>query len=50
MLMYEKLGVLEGVPFGEPVKQDGSSRISVDLLPLNKYCKRGHEPQELYLN
>jgi len=45
-----RLGVLECVPFGEPVgwchrmvvtrKQDGSPRRTVDLSPLNKYCKR----------
>ena len=45
-----RLGVLERVPFGEPVswchrmvvtrKQDGSPRRTVDLSPLNKYCKR----------
>ena len=45
-----RLGVLERVPFGEPVswchrrvvtmKQDGSPRRTVNLSPLNKYCKR----------
>ena len=46
----EALGVIEPVPFGEPVewchrmvvtrKQDGTPRRTVDLSPLNKYCKR----------
>ena len=50
LIRDEKLGVLERVPFGEPViwchrmvitrKQDGSPRRTVDLSPLNKYCKR----------
>ena len=50
LIRNEKLGVLERVPFGEPViwchrmvvtrKQDGSPKRTVDLSPLNKYCKR----------
>ena len=46
----EALGVIERVPFGEPVewchrmvvtrKEDGSPRRTVDLSPLNKFCKR----------
>ena len=46
----EALGVIERVPLGEPVdwchrmvvtrKPDGSPRRTVDLSPLNKYCKR----------
>ena len=45
-----KLSVIERVPYGEPVtwchrmvvtrKHDGSPRRTVDLSPLNKYCKR----------
>ena len=47
---FKALGVIEKVPYGEPVtwchrmvvtrKQDGSPRRTVDLSPLNKYCKR----------
>ena len=50
LIRDQKLGVLEGVPFGAPVtwchpmvvtrRQDGSPRRTVDLSPLNKYCKR----------
>ena len=50
LIRYEKLGVMERVPFGEAVswyhrmmatrKQNGSTRRTVDLSPLNKYCKR----------
>ena len=46
----EALGIIERVPYGEPVewchrmvitrKHDGSPRRVVDLSPLNKYCKR----------
>ena len=46
----EALGVIEKVPYGEPVtwchrmvvtrKHDGTPRRTVDLSPLNKYCKR----------
>ncbi|MEL6802241.1 MAG: DDE-type integrase/transposase/recombinase, partial [Bacteroidota bacterium] len=46
----EALGILEKVPYGVPVewchrlvvtrKHDGSPRRTVDLSPLNKYCKR----------
>jgi len=46
----EALVVVERVPYGEPVewchkmvvtrKQDGSPRGTVDLSPLNKFCKR----------
>ena len=46
----EALGILERVPFGVPVtwchrmvvtrKHDGTPRRTVDLSPLNKYCKR----------
>lgn len=46
----EALGVIEKVPYGEPVtwchrmvvtrKHDGSPRRTVDLSPLNKFCKR----------
>ena len=46
----EALGILERVPYGEPVtwchrlvvtrKHDGSPRRTVDLSPLNKFCKR----------
>ena len=48
--MNEKLGALERVCFSKPVawchcmvvtrKQDGSPRRTVDLSPLNEYCKR----------
>lgn len=44
------LGVIEKVPYGEPVtwchrmvvtrKHDGTPRRTVDLSPLNKFCKR----------
>ena len=50
LLRDESLGVIEKVPYGEPVtwchqmvitrKHDGSPRRTVDLSPLNKYCKR----------
>ena len=46
----ESLGILEKVPYGEPVtwchrlvvtrKHDGSPRRTVDLSPLNKFCSR----------
>lgn len=46
----EDLGVIERVPFGEPVtwchrmvitrKHDGGPRRTVDLSPLNKHCSR----------
>ena len=46
----EKMGVIEKVPYGEPVtwchrmvvtrKHDGSPRRTVDLSPLNKHCER----------
>ena len=46
----QALGILEEVPYGEPAKwchrmvvtrkQDGRPRRTVDLSPLNKYCKR----------
>ncbi len=50
LLRDEALGVIEKVPYGEPVtwchrmvvtrKHDGSPRRTVDLSPLNKSCKR----------
>ena len=50
LLRDEALGVIERVPYGEPVtwchrmvitrKHDGSPRRTVDLSPLNKFCKR----------
>ena len=50
LLRDEALGVIERVPYGVPVswchrmvvtrKQDGSPRRTVDLSPLNKFCKR----------
>ncbi|XP_048576277.1 uncharacterized protein LOC125557593 [Nematostella vectensis] len=50
LLRDEALGVVERVPYGEPVtwchrmvvtrKHDGSPRRTVDLSPLNKYCQR----------
>ena len=50
LLRDEALGVIERVPYGEPVewchrmvvtrKQNGSPRRTVDLSPLNKHCKR----------
>ena len=50
LLRDETLGVIERVPYGEPVtwchrmvitrKHNGSPRRTVDLSPLNKYCKR----------
>ena len=46
----EALGVIEKVPYGEPVtwchrmvvtrKHDGRPRRTVDLSPLNRFCKR----------
>ena len=46
----EALGILEKVPYGVPVtwchrmvvtrKHDGTPRRTVDLSPLNRYCKR----------
>ena len=50
LLRDEALGVTERVPYGEPVtwchrmvitrKYDGSPRRTVDLSPLNKFCRR----------
>ena len=50
LLRYEALGVIERVPYGEPVdwchrmvitrKQNGFHRRTVDLSPLNKFCQR----------
>ncbi|KAJ8335347.1 hypothetical protein SKAU_G00386890 [Synaphobranchus kaupii] len=50
LLWDEALGVIERVPYGEPVtwchrmvvtrKHDGSPRRTVDLSPLNKFCLR----------
>ena len=50
LLRDEAIGVIERVPYGEPVtwchrmvvtrKHDGTPRRTVDLSPLNKYCKR----------
>ena len=49
LLRDEALGVIERVPYGEPVtwchqmiitrEHDGSPRRTVDLSPLNKFCK-----------
>ena len=50
LIRDEALGVIEKVPYGKPVKwchrmvvtrkHDGTPRRTVDLSPLNKYCKR----------
>ena len=50
LLRDEALGVIERVPYGEPVdwchrmvvtrKHDGTPRRTVDLSPLNRFCKR----------
>ena len=50
LLRDEAMGILEKVPHGEPTqwchrmvitrKHDGSPRRTVDLSPLNKFCKR----------
>ncbi|XP_077359925.1 uncharacterized protein LOC144005545 [Festucalex cinctus] len=50
LLRDEALGVIERVPYGDPVtwchrmvvtrKHDGSPRRTVDLSPLNKFCQR----------
>ena len=50
LIRGEALRVIERVPYGEPVtwchcmvvtrKHDGSPRRTVDLSPLNKFCKR----------
>ena len=50
LLRDETLGVIERVPYGEPVtwcyhmvvtrKHDGSPCKTVDLSPLNKFCQR----------
>ena len=50
LIRDEALGVVERVPYGEPVtwchrmvisrKHDGSPRRRVDLSPLNKFCRR----------
>ena len=50
LLRDEALGVIERVPYGVPVtwchrmvitrKHDGKPRRTVDLSPLNRYCKR----------
>ena len=56
LLRDEALGVIERVPYGEPEswchrmvvtrKHDGSPRRTVDLSPLNKFCKREPFPAE----
>ena len=56
LLRDEALGVIERVPDGVPVtwchrmvvtrKHDGTPRRTVDLSPLNKYCKRETFPAE----
>ena len=50
LLRDEALGVIESVPYGEPVtwchrmvvtrKHNGNPRRTVDFSPLNKFCKR----------
>ena len=50
LIRDEALGVIEKVPYGEPVtwchrmvvtrKHDGRPRRTVDLSPLNRFCKR----------
>jgi hypothetical protein len=50
LMRDEALNVIEPVPYGEPVtwchrmvvtrKHDGTPRRTVDLSPLNKFCKR----------
>ena len=50
------LGVLERIPYGEPTdwcfrmvigrKHDGGPRRTVDLSPLNKFCKRETHPSK----
>ena len=50
LLRDEALGVIEKVPYGQPVswchrmvvtrKHDGTPRRTVDLSPLNRHCKR----------
>ena len=50
LMRDEALGVIEKVPYGEPVtwchrmvvtrKHNGDPRRTVDLSPLNKFCKR----------
>ena len=52
----ENLGVLEKVPYGEPVrccsqmvltrKPNGKPRRTIDISPLNKFCKRETHPGE----
>ena len=56
LLCDEALGVIEHVPYGEPViwchrmvitrKHDGSPHRMVDLSPLNRHCKRETIPSE----
>jgi len=56
LLRDEALGVIERVPSGVPVtwchrmvvtrKHDGTPRRTVDLSPLNKFCKRETFPAE----
>ena len=56
LLRDEALGVIERVPHGVPVtwchrmvvtrKHDGTPRRTVDLSPLNKFCKRETFPAE----
>ena len=56
LLRDEALGVIERVPYGEPViwchrmvitrKHDGSPRRTIDLSPLNRHCKRETFPSE----
>ena len=56
LIRDEALGVIERVPYGETVdwchrmvvtrKHDGSPRRTVDLPPLNRFCKREVFPPE----
>ena len=59
LLRDEALGVIERVPYGEPVewchrmvvtrKHDGTPQRTVDLSPLNKFCKREtHNSESLF--
>ena len=60
LLRDEALGVIERVPSGVPVtwchrmvvtrKHNGTPRRTVDLSPLNKYCKRETFPAEAPFN
>ena len=56
LLQDQRLDIIERVPYGEPVKccfqmvltrkHNGKPRRTVDISPLNKFCKRETHPGE----